>query len=63
MFEAFVDGKRREVVILFVNDHSLTVAFLKSLAGQSTRYVRTIPYSRFSWKSDNWYEVSRKITA
>ena len=57
MFEAYIDSKTRRVEILSVNKWTLTVAYLKGII----RHVRTIPYFYFSWKSDDWYEVSRRI--
>ena len=63
MFEAYVDGKHRRVEIMGAYKNILCVAFMKSLKGQPTRHVQTVPYSRISWKSDDWYEVSRKIIA
>lgn len=60
MFEAYVDGKRRKVEVMGANKRSIAVAFLKSQHGVSVRHVRSIPYICFSWKSDDWYEVSRR---
>ncbi len=57
MFEALVDRKTRKVDVLSVNKWTITVAYLKG----AIRHVCTIPYRYFSWKSDNWYEVSRTI--
>ncbi len=57
MTDAYVDGKLRKVAVLLVHEHGLSVAFIKKLV----RHVRFIPYSNFSWKSDDWYEVSRRI--
>ena len=56
MFQALIGDSWRPVEVLSVGRIGMVVAF-----GEGKRLA--IPYNRFRWLSDDWYEVSRKMTA